>query len=360
MADRYWVWGTGNWDASTTTHWSASSGGAGGASVPTSADNVIFDQSSSAANAAYTVTITATANCLDFTMDGPHPTDVNKVTWEGSSALNIYGSLNLLWGTAGITRTYSGVFNFLSNSTWKTISTNWVAIASNFVFNNATGWWTLLNSLTSANTVIVTAWNFNSWNYDITCNSFSSSNSNTRTISLWSSVLTCTQLSAALAINFATVTGLTFNAWTSTVKITSGVSWTVTFSWGGLTFNNFWNASTWNCVVLISWSNTFNQFKVDAWRTQQFTAGTTQTIADPVFVGTLGNVITIGSSTAASHTLAKSGGGTVTADYCSISRSTATPASTWYATNSTDGGNNSGWTFGAAPSWSNSNFLMFF
>jgi hypothetical protein len=46
MASRFWVGGTGTWDAATTTHWAASSGGAGGQSVPTSADTVTFDASS--------------------------------------------------------------------------------------------------------------------------------------------------------------------------------------------------------------------------------------------------------------------------------------------------------------------------
>ena len=43
---RYWVGGTGTWDASDTTHWSTTSGGAGGASAPTSSDDVIFNGSS--------------------------------------------------------------------------------------------------------------------------------------------------------------------------------------------------------------------------------------------------------------------------------------------------------------------------
>lgn len=43
MAARYWVGGSGTWDAATTTNWSATSGGAGGASVPTSADDVTID-----------------------------------------------------------------------------------------------------------------------------------------------------------------------------------------------------------------------------------------------------------------------------------------------------------------------------
>jgi hypothetical protein len=44
MADRYWVGGNGTW--SQTTRWSTSSGGAGGASVPTSSDHVRIDANS--------------------------------------------------------------------------------------------------------------------------------------------------------------------------------------------------------------------------------------------------------------------------------------------------------------------------
>lgn len=46
MANRYWVGGTGTWNSSNTTNWSATSGGAGGASVPTSVDDVFFDGNS--------------------------------------------------------------------------------------------------------------------------------------------------------------------------------------------------------------------------------------------------------------------------------------------------------------------------
>jgi hypothetical protein len=42
--NRYWVGGTGDWDS--TTKWSASSGGASGASVPTAFDKVFVDTSS--------------------------------------------------------------------------------------------------------------------------------------------------------------------------------------------------------------------------------------------------------------------------------------------------------------------------
>ena len=46
MADRFWVGGSGTWDASDKTHWAASSGGAGGESIPGSNDTVIFDSNS--------------------------------------------------------------------------------------------------------------------------------------------------------------------------------------------------------------------------------------------------------------------------------------------------------------------------
>lgn len=52
MANRYWTGavngGTGTWDTSNTANWSATSGGAGGASVPTSADDIFFDANSGA------------------------------------------------------------------------------------------------------------------------------------------------------------------------------------------------------------------------------------------------------------------------------------------------------------------------
>jgi hypothetical protein len=65
MAARFWVGGTGTWDAVNTANWSATSGGAGGASVPTSADNIVFNASSGGG----TVTLGADGICTinDFT-----------------------------------------------------------------------------------------------------------------------------------------------------------------------------------------------------------------------------------------------------------------------------------------------------
>jgi len=66
MATRYWV-GTGTWDASSTSNWSASSGGATGVSVPTTADDVIFDANSVFCNIDYTW---GGATCKTFAYSG--------------------------------------------------------------------------------------------------------------------------------------------------------------------------------------------------------------------------------------------------------------------------------------------------
>ena len=46
MANRYWVGGGSDWDGVAGTKWATTSGGAGGASVPTSADDVFLDAGS--------------------------------------------------------------------------------------------------------------------------------------------------------------------------------------------------------------------------------------------------------------------------------------------------------------------------
>jgi hypothetical protein len=94
MADRYWVGGTGSWSAVSTTNWSATSGGAGGASVPTAADNVFFDAASSGAS--YTVTITQNISTLNLNIAAPA---TGVVTLAGTVQVNINGSIDVVAST---------------------------------------------------------------------------------------------------------------------------------------------------------------------------------------------------------------------------------------------------------------------
>lgn len=114
MAARYWVGGAGNW--SSTTKWSTSSGGASGASVPTSADDVIFDANSGGKFVA-TVDTTQSVNSITIT-----PSSAVGVLTISLSAQLTTGSLTTT-GTAGNNRV------FFTSTTY--------GIAINFVVNGA-------------------------------------------------------------------------------------------------------------------------------------------------------------------------------------------------------------------------------
>jgi hypothetical protein len=67
MPNRYWVGGTGTWDTSSTANWSATSGGAGGASAPTISDDVYLDSNSGVG----VITTTTTASSRSFYCTNP-------------------------------------------------------------------------------------------------------------------------------------------------------------------------------------------------------------------------------------------------------------------------------------------------
>lgn len=107
-ASRFWVGGTGTWDSSTTTHWASTTGGAGGQSVPGSADAVTIDASSGAGtitvNFGGTITIQSlTCGAMGMTLD--FSVFNNNVTL--STGANAFS------GTGTGTRTIN-----LGNGTW--------------------------------------------------------------------------------------------------------------------------------------------------------------------------------------------------------------------------------------------------
>ncbi len=67
MALRYWVGGSGTWDATATIHWSDTSGGAAGFSAPTSVDDVYLDANSGAAGTIVIVNSGRTVKSLTCT-----------------------------------------------------------------------------------------------------------------------------------------------------------------------------------------------------------------------------------------------------------------------------------------------------
>jgi hypothetical protein len=95
MATRYWIGGAGTWDSTTTTNWSATSGGSGGASAPTSADTVNIDTNSGTG----TITVAASAVSLNTSFS-----NVNiSLSLSGSPTLcTTAGTFNFIIGTIAL------------------------------------------------------------------------------------------------------------------------------------------------------------------------------------------------------------------------------------------------------------------
>lgn len=117
MANRFWVGGTGTWDASDTTHWASSSGGAGGQSVPGSGDTVTFNGSSGGG----TVTVNTTVNVqsitsgaftgtLDFSANDNNVTITAATGWAGNGT----GTRTVNMGDGTWTLTAPATWNMLT------------------------------------------------------------------------------------------------------------------------------------------------------------------------------------------------------------------------------------------------------
>ena len=122
MATYYWVGGNGTWDASSTTNWSASSGGAGGAGVPNDTDTVIFDSASgtgtcTTASGSACAIATLNSSTLGLTLGANHSMSGTFTLTLGTLSLgsntltcNIFSSSNsntrsIAFGTGNITIT---------------------------------------------------------------------------------------------------------------------------------------------------------------------------------------------------------------------------------------------------------------
>jgi hypothetical protein len=207
MATRYWVGGSGSWNAASTTNWSTTSGGAGGASVPTNADDVIFNSASSGGS--YTVTLTlGNSTCKTMTVDGPA---TGTVTFGGTTALVMSGTnpsivintpLTVSWTNTGqIQWTGSGTGTLNTNgcsmaSTWSqsggaTITTT---LSSDFTLTS--------NATLSTGTLALGAYSF-------TCAGFNNASGLTRTLNFNTGSFYITG-TGSTAYTQSTETGLTF------------------------------------------------------------------------------------------------------------------------------------------------------
>jgi len=244
MANRYWVGAGGatgtRWDTDTAK-WSATSGGAGGASVPTTADDVFFTNLSTRSCEIFTGNTGAKSiNCTGYTN-----------TISGTAAITVAGSVTLV---AGMTYTHTGTMTLSGTGTLTTAGKTF----SGVTVSGSGITVTLGDALNAANrNLTVTQGTFNTANYSVTANQLDSSTTSARTISLGSSTLSLTN-----SVNFTVSTNLTLNAGTSQINISSSSGAIATS--GGLTFYNVSFTSTAAQVRTISGTNTFNNLTLIA------------------------------------------------------------------------------------------------
>lgn len=323
MADRFYVLNSGN--TNDTGHWSLTTGGASGASVPNNSINAKWD-SNSFSSAGQTTTVNAILDCLDMDWTGV----TNNPTFAVNSNINFYGSLTFV---PGMSFSGSATVSFVSPVTGKTITMAGKTFGNSVAFNAAGGGWTLQDAFSASGNVVLFSGSIDTNGKTASCATFNGSGTGARSLSLGSSVITCT------AWTFTTTTGLTFSGGTSTINMTASA----TFAGGGLTYYHVAFTGT---TTTITGSNTFNQLTLNAGKTTKFTSGTTQSVSSIVANGSAGNLITIQSATPGSAATISKSSGIVYLDYCTITDMTFTGGATFIATNSIDGGGNSGIIFG--------------
>jgi hypothetical protein len=229
MANRYWVGGTANWDATAGTKWALTSGGAGGQAVPTATDAVFLD----AASGAVTVTInTVGAICLSIDCTG----FTGTLAGNSSQFIDVWGSLTF---SAGMTYTFAGTLSLFGTGT---ITSAGKTFNHNITINNVGITSTLNGNLSGSptNTLTLTRGTLDLAGFTLSVGSFASSNLNTRSIAFGTgNIVLLSTTAAALVLNMASATGFTF---TGTGGFTRNMAATATVSFGNVDGGSTTNA----------------------------------------------------------------------------------------------------------------------
>jgi hypothetical protein len=233
MANRYWIGGSGNW--TDTAHWSTTSGGSGGADVPTSSDDVFLDENSGLSGAEISLTGSYdTAGCRNITCTSGETYSIAYAT----SDFSIYGDAIL---EAGLTFDPDGTYLYLDGTTgdhsFRTngATLNYIELRGNgnFIFED----------------------------------------------------------DMKVADEFKPSTG-TFDPGAHTIEFITAHSG---ISVGGVTFYNAYFSTPWvtGATNYINDSNTFNQLKIAPGVKIVIEGSSTQTVSDFDATGTATNVITV-------------------------------------------------------------------
>lgn len=336
MPDRFWRGGTASWDGTAGSKWAATAGGPTGASVPTTADDVFFDATSSGTCTIATGNTGARSiNCTGF-----------AGTITGTAAITVAGSVTLV---AAMTYTHTGTMALTGTGTLTTAGKTF----SGIIVSGPGITVTLGDALNLGGRILtLTQGTFVAANYNITCSSFLSSNSNTRTLTMGSGLWTLSGTGTMWST--ATTTGLTLNKDTANILLSSPSTSARTFSGGGLNFNRLTiGGATTTSTTSIAGANTFTELASTKTVAHTITITVTasgMTIDTWSITGTAGNVVTVNSSVAGIQRNFNLTNVTSGIDYLAVRDIAVNQANRFYVgANSTNNGNNLNVIFTASP-----------
>lgn len=313
-----------------SSSWALTSGGAGSNNnFPLAQDTVVIDNST-------TLTGTLALGLYNIgTLDAS--TRTTSITLNHADAVNRYGSYTLGSGvivSGTSTQTFNGRATMVFTSAGKTITFP-------IVVDTPDGTFQLGDAFSSSSTLTHQRGTLNANNFNLTCTTFNSSNSNNRIITMGSGLWTLIGFSAvwttALAIN------LTLNKNTADIILSNTSTNSRTFSGGGLSFNKLTiGGTTGTSILTIVGQNSFTEIASTKTVAHTVRLNNSQgTIDTWSITGTPGNTVTVDTSVVNARRTFNLTNVTSGIDYLSVRDIGVNQANRFYVgANSTDGGNN--------------------
>jgi hypothetical protein len=344
---------------SDVTAYSASSGGATGATMPLPQDTLIADTNSfSGGGQTFTVDVSR-IGAQDWS------TVTNTPTLAFTNNYFMHGSFNVPFGTGAVAcaGNFTGTISVQTGTMMLNIHLPAISavggqtildhgFTGNVTVQSPGGTVSLGSHFLSQATFTHNAGTLVTNNFDMQATHFASAGTATRVLTLGSSrMLSSSNSGTGQAIFSFTNTGVTVTANTARLETFSGSSSVRIVNLAGLSFGawlDWYHDNLFNSAeVQINGGATFaGAFTVDPSnlaRNYTFQTGLTVTVGSLVAAGQgTGSRLTLRSSTATPFTFSDSAG-TNTCNFCTITNSTGSGGATWNATNSTGTGTNNGW-----------------